>query len=197
MARRIRGARPLFGLHDHEIIVDLFAGGVVGQPLDRGVGTVTGVDHHSLVLIYARFPDGRIEGFDGHRVLVDVQVRSENYLKDSSLSGAEVRAWVQVEISFNRKKVYRFGRRSAERALFDAQWAIDRLFNLPVHVWREEELERWLGRVIAYHGRPMAVHGWDLDQGRVVLATQPSDGREPVVVGVDLLDGGIRWFGDC
>lgn len=147
--------------------------------------------------IYARFPDGRIEGFDGHRVLVDVQVRSENYLKDSSLSGAEVRAWVQVEISFNRKKVYRFGRRSAERALFDAQWAIDRLFNLPVHVWREEELERWLGRVIAYHGRPMAVHGWDLDQGRVVLATQPSDGREPVVVGVDLLDGGIRWFGDC
>src|SRR5262245_36631578 len=55
--------------------------------------------------VYARFADGSVEDFDGHRVLVRVSLRSMNYLKCSGLSGNEVRKGGWCMIEFNGRKV--------------------------------------------------------------------------------------------
>src|SRR6266550_5734358 len=51
--------------------------------------------------IYARWPDGRIDEFDGHRVLVSVELSMKNYLKESELSGDEIRKGGSCLIKFN------------------------------------------------------------------------------------------------
>src|SRR5690349_3436109 len=56
--------------------------------------------------MYARFPDGRIEDFDGHRVRTHVELRTFNYLKCSGLSGNEVRKGGQFRIYLNDRLVW-------------------------------------------------------------------------------------------
>lgn len=57
---------------------------------------------------YARWADGDIDGFDGHRRLVDVQLHSTNYLKTSHYSGNQIRKAGTCTISIDRVQVYEF-----------------------------------------------------------------------------------------
>src|SRR5262245_54628123 len=66
--------------------------------------------------IYAREGDGEIYGFDGHRILIDVTIRSNNYLKSSYYSGDEIRKGGSGAIIADGEQVYEFFFR-------DPQWA--------------------------------------------------------------------------
>lgn len=117
--------------------------------------------------IYARWPDGRIEGFDGHRVLVDVQITSYNYLKSSGLSGNEVRKGGTAKISFNGRVVHSFFFRDAQRALLDAHALIDKLMEHPLNLWREGTSA--VGRRIWYDGQPAVIRSVYRDSGELYV----------------------------
>lgn len=145
---------------------------------------------------YARFPDGNVVAFDGFRVLIDVNLRSSNYLKDSDLSGQEIRKAVDVDILFNGQKVYEIFSRNPLEALLEARAAIKKLCDLPVHVWKQEELDRWKGKRVNRMGLRYVIAGWLLEQGCVLL-NPANDPENPRYGGkTTLLDPRLDWFPD-
>src|SRR3990167_6984123 len=62
-------------------------------------------------------------GFEGHRILIDVEITSRNYLKGSELSGSEVRKGGSGKIIADNVVIYEFFHR-------DPQWALLRAYNL-------------------------------------------------------------------
>jgi hypothetical protein len=163
--------------------------------------------------VYARYPDGRIEAFDGHRVLISVGIESRNYLKESHLSGDEVRKGGTCTIGFNGHQVYEFFFRDPLRALLKAHEVIPKLQELPVPLHNLEKLEEQVGRKIFYREQPAVIERFIIDQGAVILKPdgaakfarpcwdQPSgfdgyclDDDELERVKDDILSPSIYWF---
>lgn len=119
---------------------------------------------------YARWPDGRIEGFDGHRILWEVQLKESNYLKQSDLSGDEVRKGGNGVLIANGVQVYEFFFREIQRALKDASRLIEQLEECPFRIWDEDERQRVKGRKIFWRDQPAIITGLCLDQGCVIIA---------------------------
>ncbi len=118
---------------------------------------------------YARFPDGRMEPFDGHRVLIEVAVSTYNYLKTSELSGDEIRKGGQLSIKFDGYLMHQAFVRDPRRALLEACPLIDRYLEHPVRAWIEEERQRNTGRRVYWRSEPAIVQRFTGD-GCVVLA---------------------------
>lgn len=153
--------------------------------------------------IYARFPDGRVEGFDGHGVLVDVNVASENYLKSSGLSGNEVRKKVMVTIALNRNVVYEDWARDPQRALLQAWDYVDKLLGLPWPETRNPSLESLRGEKIFYANQPAIIK--DAYPGGLIIEADGCEFKKPVYyedyqdwdsksLKVHILDSNIWWY---
>jgi len=120
---------------------------------------------------YARFKDGRIEGFDGHRVIVKVELETYNYLKQSGLSGNEVRKGGTGKIFFDGAQVAEFFYRETEYGLRRAQKLIDQLFDHPGNIWdKKTDLK---GRKVYYRDTPAVITHWFKDQGTVMVQACP------------------------
>lgn len=122
---------------------------------------------------YARFPDGSIDAFSGHRVQVRVEVETSNYLKTSYLSGDEVRRSCSARVFFDDRLVYSFGGRDPEPLLHRAAELIPRLFEHPSNL--AEGVERLEGRPIFYRETPAVIRRYLPDQGALVV--EPAEGH--------------------
>lgn len=58
--------------------------------------------------MYARTPSGTIFEFAGHRALIDIEFKSYNYLKESELSGDQIRKGGICKIISDKVPVYLF-----------------------------------------------------------------------------------------
>lgn len=122
--------------------------------------------------IYARFADGRVEAFDGHRILHRVELRTFNYLKCSGLSGNEVRKGGQYRIYFNDRLVWAEFFREVEQGLRRAANVIGKLHECPLDLWEINSPK--LPRKVYWMNQPAVITAFDVDENT-------SDGNSLVI----------------
>jgi hypothetical protein len=148
---------------------------MIGQqryPLIYGEHPHSRRDNQHYVKVNER---GDTVGFDGHRILIDVQITSSNYMKESHLSGDEVRKGGAGKIFADGVQVYEFFHR-------DPQWACLRAYHL-IGVLEEHssgwlskrERDRLVGRKIFFERTPAVITRLIEDQGCIIIAT--ADGK--------------------
>jgi len=112
--------------------------------------------------MYAKFEDGHIEEFDGHRLLTRVELRTFNYLKTSGLSGNEVRKGGHFRIYLNDRLVWAEFMRDAVYGLRKAASRLEQLYECSVSLWKPNEPAQ--GRKIFYREVPAVVERWECDE---------------------------------
>lgn len=186
-------------------------------------------DHGSVMigkkrypLIYGEHPHSRQDnqhyvltggeepvGFDGHRILIDVQLSSSNYMKESELSGDQVRKGGSGKILADGELVYEFFFRDVRGALIRAHHLIGELGDVAGGDWLiKERRENLLGRKLYYREHPAVVERLIVDQGCLILRTEDGKPFPPPVwrerngwdddddntVKVEVTDPNIWWW---
>lgn len=159
--------------------------------------------------LYVKFPDGRIEGFAGHRVCWEIQIEEYNYLKQSELSGDEIRQGCTTSIFANKIKIYELSTRTYEQALFEIRVTIDKLLELPFALWKDEDRETLIGRKVYYRNTPAKITMLLLEQGCVMMIADNSTGlfpnppyrkeddmEEQDEIKAEVIDPNIWWYRD-
>lgn len=126
--------------------------------------------------IYARFPGGKVEGFDGHRLLHEIKFRDFNYLKESGLSGDEVRKGGQCTIKINGREVDGFFYRDRAMAMQTVQHKLPIIHEHSIHFWDPEDLKKLIGRKVYYEHQPGIVTMHFPDQGCVLITADGHNG---------------------
>lgn len=123
--------------------------------------------------IYARAGDGTIYDFDGHRRLIDIEIKSKNYLKESGLSGDEIRKEVTGKIFVDGIQVYEVSGREVASTLLRIHHLIIKIGEHSSHWFSAEERKNMIGRKIWYHDQPATIIRTIDDQGAIIIATEP------------------------
>lgn len=121
---------------------------------------------------YARFPNGMIEGFNGHRLIHEITITESNYLKTSGLSGNEVRKSCVGVVKINGHEVYRVGRREAEPTLIAILAALPRIHD-DWPRYRDLIEGKLPGRKVYYRDHPGVIESVYGD--RVTIATEDGE----------------------
>lgn len=157
---------------------------------------------------YARYSSGELHGFNGHRIRWGVEIKEGNYLKESHLSGSEVRKSCTAKIFAGDVQVYELGGRDVEIMLDKVKWTIAKLEDLPAEVFTREGRIQITGRRIFYRDQSAIIENYFVDQGTVIIAKagtghfnraawQDEDNDEyESTVKEDILSPHIWWFGD-
>ncbi len=125
--------------------------------------------------VYARSPSGEIEEFDGHRLCWRVEIEESNYLKESELSGDEIRKGGSYKLFVDGECIYEGFCRSVESGMKFAARKMEELEEACGGDWlRSKTRERMIGRPIFYHGVPAVITSIIVDQGCVII--QAADG---------------------
>jgi len=119
--------------------------------------------------IYARFENGDVHGFDGHRGLVRIEIEMSNYLKESGISGSEIRKGGVAKLFVDDALVHTFFARDPVYAMQQMTPLLTRLQEHPADVWSPQGRERLIGRKVYYDNVPGVVRSWLPDQGAVVI----------------------------
>jgi hypothetical protein len=193
-----------------------------------GAGDRAQWSNHGLVtigkkrypLIYGEHPHSRNDnrhyvemdgaeptGFDGHRILIGVNLQSENYLKESELSGNEVRKGGNGQILADGEVVYEFFFRDIGYALRKAQQVIDQLSDGTCDWLIKERRDALIGRKLFYREHPAVVERLIVGQGCLILRTEDGKPFPPPVwrdanededgeptVKVEVTDPHIWWW---
>lgn len=120
--------------------------------------------------------------FSGTRLRTRVEVHEYNYLKQSGITGNEIKALCQCTIYFWDRPVYGFHTREAGRALIRAATLIDQIAEHPVD-WRKVENDVYtdlVGRLILYRNTPAVVTHYFPDQGAFVAKSMHASKKFPV-----------------
>lgn len=132
--------------------------------------------------IYARSPSGNIEGFDGHRLCWRVEVEEHNYLKESELSGDEIRKGGSFKLYVNGECIYEGFCRSVEYGMDAAKRMMATLGEVAGGDWlRAKDRDRLVGRQIYYHGVPAVVTSLIVDQGCIIIQAAEGHKLKPPV----------------
>lgn len=124
--------------------------------------------------IYARSPFGEIEEFDGHRLCWRVEVEEHNYLKESELSGDEIRKGGGYKLFVDGECIYEGFCRSVEYGMQAARSIMEKLSEVAGGDWlRAGSRDKLLGRPIYYRDVPAVITGLIADQGCVIIAAAP------------------------
>lgn len=117
--------------------------------------------------------------FNGHHVLVDFQIKSENYRDVNDWKGRdEIRASVEWSVSFNRIEVLEGHHRDPFEAIMTARQRAQALLHSHiVNEWSREGLDELEGREIKYHGQPAKILRAYMP--RIVIVGDPSPIRMP------------------
>ena len=124
---------------------------------------------------YVKMGDGEPVGFDGHRILISVTLESRNYLKDSHLSGSEVRKGGSGKIIADGVVVFEFFFRDISYALRKADHLITELMEHPSGWMSKDQRDALVGRAIYYREVPAVIQRVILDQGCLIVRT--ADGK--------------------
>jgi len=126
--------------------------------------------------IFARFKDGRVEAFDGHRVRAKIEVEEYNYMKESGLSGNEVREGCEVKLYLDDHLVYGFFHRNAADALLEAKQklgAIKEVVSRLLIKSGEDPAKALAGRKVYYMDTPATIKYYFPEQGAAVFEAEP------------------------
>ena len=104
--------------------------------------------------IYLRRPNGNIVPFDGHRRLIDVELKSSNYLKDSEWSGDEIRKSVVASIIVDGVKLVEVFGREVVDTLRRVERAIEKYSEHESQWFNKKAREQMVGRKIYYYNQP-------------------------------------------
>lgn len=174
-----------------------------------------------LPLIYGEHPHSRNDnrhyveldagrepvGFDGHRILIDVRITMENYLKESELSGDEVRKGGTCVILADGVEVFEFFTRDTCWALLHAHHLISELLEHPSGWLIQEDRGNLVGRKIFYRDVPAVISALVTSQGCLMIRTEDGtpfprpvwaefaeiDEGEPEVK-IEITDPHVWWF---
>lgn len=124
---------------------------------------------------YARWSDGRVEGFDGHRLLHEIRFKDYNYLKTSELSGNQVRKGGQCDILINGVVVESFFYRDVQWAMSEAQHKLRNIHDFPVRLWDKRDRENLIGRKVYYREMPAIITRCIEDQACVIIEPDGND----------------------
>jgi len=146
--------------------------------------------------IYARFGSGKVIGFDGKRILTRIEIEEHNYLKQSELSGDEVRSGGSCKIYFDGVLCNEFFHRDSLEACITARQWIREIREHPSGWGVKSERARLVGRKIKYKNVPAIISGLIVSQGCVLLnyGDELKEAGERIKTTVD--DPSIWWFRD-
>lgn len=131
--------------------------------------------------MYARAPDGRIEGFSGHRICFGVEIAEKNYLKESHLSGDEIRKGGSGRILADGVVIYEFFTRDCSNALLRAHAYIEQLKEAAGGDWLTAKgREKLIGRKIYYDRTPAIIERCITDQGCIIIVPESGEFPPPV-----------------
>lgn len=131
--------------------------------------------------IYARSDSGRIEEFDGHRRLIDIKIISYNYLKESELSGDQIRKGVTIQIFSDGEQVWEDFHRDPLDALLKARELLQKLESHETRWLYKEEREALVGRKIFYREIPCVIERVIVDQGCLIIRREDGEPFPPAV----------------
>lgn len=132
--------------------------------------------------IYARSPSGEIYSFDGHRLEWGIEVQEENYLKESELSGDEIRKGGAWRLLVNGEVIASGFCRSLEMGIVLARKAKSELQEAAGGDWLTPEgRAKLVGRKIFYERTPAVITSLIVDQGCVMIAPEPGHAFAPPV----------------
>lgn len=124
--------------------------------------------------IYLRRPSGEIIPFDGHRRLIDVDIKSSNYLKESEYSGDEIRKSVTGSIIVDGVKLVEIFGREVQQVMKWVDRAIDEYSEHPSRWFDKKAREALVGRKIFYHDQPATIKRIIEDQGAIIIECPPN-----------------------
>lgn len=117
----------------------------------------------------AVYPNGHKEEFAGHRVPLRVEFEEYNYLKESELSGDEIRKGGTCRIFAAGEQVDEFFFRDVSNAILRASDRISRLWDCSCSWWSKTEREKLPGRRLYYRDFPAVVDRLIVEQGCLIL----------------------------
>lgn len=124
--------------------------------------------------IYLRRPSGDIVPFDGHRRLIDVDIKSSNYLKDSEWSGDEIRKSVTGSIIVDGVKLVEVFGREVQNVMKRIDRAIDEYSEHESQWFSKKAREALPGRQIYYYNQPATIKSIIEDQNCLIIETGPN-----------------------
>lgn len=176
----------------------------VTVPLIHGEGAHSRSDNNVYAII-----GGEAVAFDGHRLLLDVNFSSRNYLKTSGMSGDEVRRGGTCTIKADGVVVFSFSYRELDWAMRKAQTVIEQLSEGGADFLSKESRDKLVGRKVYYMNHPAVVTRVVTDQGCVILEaadgtkfpkppwhSSSEDDEYSRVVKVEVTDAHIWWWRD-
>lgn len=150
---------------------------------------------------------GEVVGFSGHRVLLGVNLESRNYVKDSELSGGDVRKGGTGRILADGDVVFEFYFRDVLGALLKAHSLITDLSEHASGWILREDRNKLVGRKLFYREHPAIVERLIVDQGCLILHAEGGRPFPPPVwrergeedeqetsVKVEVTDPAIWWW---
>lgn len=127
--------------------------------------------------IYARSASGALEPFDGHRLCWRIEVEERNYLKESELSGDEIRKGGSYKLFVDGECIYEGFCRSVAYGMDAAKSMMAKLGEVAGGDWlRARDRVRLVGRQIYYHDVPAVIASLVVDQGCVIIVA--ADGHK-------------------
>lgn len=123
--------------------------------------------------IYIRTKSGEAIGFDGHRQPIRIEIQEYNYLKESHISGNEVRKGCSVKVYIDDIQVldqfcrgYQHGYTLATRFINDIEM---------MRHWFPKDAKSEIGRLVGYRGQICKISGFVISQGCALL--ERADGQ--------------------
>jgi len=143
--------------------------------------------------IYARDDHGNIYGFNGHRPLIDITFRSYNYLKESHLSGDEIRKAGLCTILVDREPVYSFGYRDISWALRRADVLLVELGEHSSFILTQDGRKDLIGRKVYWDRTPAKIVRYLADQGCIIIDAEPGHKFPPPVYAIENDEENHDW----
>lgn len=149
-----------------------FATAVVGK---ENVELIFGEHPHSRQdnNIYARYKNGEVQEFDGHRLCFKIEIEEYNYLKTSGLSGNEIRKGCSGKLFVNGVQCYDTFHRN-----YDSCYQNVKKFISDMEMywsWFPFDTQSMIGKIIGYREQLFKIDYIIVDQGSMILKTV--DGR--------------------
>lgn len=145
---------------------------------EKEVDLIFGEHKHSFIdnNSYVRLDDKNIYPFDGHRRCFSIHIDESNYLKESQISGDQVRKTCEVKVFINSKQCFEGHHRNYEGAYKKAQRFIESIEMLD---WYPFNTQKVIGKVIGYKEQLFKIESVIIDQGCMILVTLDGEKRKP------------------
>lgn len=127
---------------------------------------------------YVKLAGDEFVPFDGHRKCIKIELEENNYLKESYLSGDEVRENCTVKVFINGVQVYEDWHRTYGQAYKKAEHFIEKVEDLD---WFPLQTESKVGTKVGYREQIFRISSFCIDQGCMILETLDGKPRKAFI----------------